>query len=134
MNPLLRRAVAAIRQWQPFAPGLEAGETTYCAHGWQAPRRLVVVRELLDERPEARGRKLLEVPGYTFHVLVTTLGHDPVATWRFSAPQMGEEKATATVDHVRHHQTVGDFPAHGLGQRRPGNFKQLLRLGEQLVF
>src|ERR1700739_3208491 len=83
MNPLLRRAVAAIRQWQPFAPGLEAGETTYCAHGWQVPRRLVVVRELLDERPEARGRKLLEVPGYTFHVLVTTLGHDPVATWRF---------------------------------------------------
>jgi len=83
MNPLLRRAVAGIRQWQSFAPGLEAGETTYRAHGWSAPRRLVVVRELLDERPEARGRKLLEVPGYTFHVLVTTLGHDPVATWRF---------------------------------------------------
>jgi hypothetical protein len=38
MNPLLRRAVAAIRQWQPFAPGLEAAETTYRAHGWQAPR------------------------------------------------------------------------------------------------
>jgi hypothetical protein len=42
-----------------------------------------MVRELLDERPEARGRKLLEVPGYTFHVLVTTRSHDPVATWRF---------------------------------------------------
>jgi Transposase DDE domain group 1 len=83
MNPRLRRAVAGIRQWQPFAPGLEAGETTYRAHGWSAPRRLVVVRELLDERPEARGRKLLEVPGYTFHVLVTTLGHNPVETWRF---------------------------------------------------
>jgi Transposase DDE domain group 1 len=83
MNPLLRRAVAAIGQWQPFAPGLEAGETTYCAHGWSAPRRLVVVRELLDERPEARGRKLLEVPGYSFHVLVTTLSHDPVHIWRF---------------------------------------------------
>jgi hypothetical protein len=83
MNPQLRRAVVAIRQWQPFAPGLEAGETTYRAHGWSAPRRLVVVQELLNERPEARGRKLLEVPGYTFHVLITTLGHDPVATWRF---------------------------------------------------
>jgi hypothetical protein len=33
---------------------------------WQASRRLVVVRELLCEWPEARGRKLLEVPGYTF--------------------------------------------------------------------
>jgi len=43
----------------------------------------VVVRETIRERPEARGRKLLEVPGYTFHVLVTTLGHDPVQTWRF---------------------------------------------------
>ena len=83
LNPLLRRAVAAIGQWQPCAPGLEAGETTYCAHGWSAPRRLVVVRELLDERPEARGRQLLEVPGYTFQVLVTTLSHDPVTTWRF---------------------------------------------------
>jgi len=83
MNPLLRRAVAAIGQWQSFAPGLEAGETSYCAHGWQASRRLVVVRELLCERPQARGGKLLEVPGYTFHVLVTTLHHDPLATWRF---------------------------------------------------
>ena len=34
-----------------------------------------MVRELLRESPEARGRKLLEVPGYTFHVLVTTLSH-----------------------------------------------------------
>jgi len=83
MNPLLRRAVAGIRQWQSFATGLEVAETTYCAHSWNAPRRLVVVRELLRERPEARGRKLLEVPGYTFHVLVTTLSLDPVQTWRF---------------------------------------------------
>jgi hypothetical protein len=63
MNPLLRRAVAGIRQWQPFAPGLEAAETSYSAHGWNAPRRLVVVRELLRERPEARGRKLLRITG-----------------------------------------------------------------------
>ena len=27
--------------------------------------------------------QLLEVPGYTFHILVTTLGLDPLATWRF---------------------------------------------------
>ena len=83
MNPHLRRTVAGIKQWTPFARGLEAAETSYQAYGWQAPRRLVVVRETIRERPEARGRKLLEVPGYTFHVLVTTLRHDPVQTWRF---------------------------------------------------
>jgi len=43
----------------------------------------VVVCETIRQRPEARGRKLLEVPGYTFHVLVTTLSHDPVQAWRF---------------------------------------------------
>src|SRR5580658_4239910 len=83
MNPHLRRTVAGIKQWTPFARGLEAAETNYQAYGWQAPRRLVVVRETIRERPAARGRKLLEVPGYTFQVLVTTLGHDPGPTWRF---------------------------------------------------
>src|SRR5580693_6147366 len=83
MNPQLRRTVAGIKQWTPFARGLEAAETSYQAYGWQAPRRLVVVRETIRERPAARGRKLLEVPGYTFQVLVTTLGHDPGSTWRF---------------------------------------------------
>ena len=43
----------------------------------------MVVREQLHERPEARGRRLIEVPGYTSHVLVTTLAHDPVKTWQF---------------------------------------------------
>jgi hypothetical protein len=81
LNHGLARPANQLRQ--PFAPGLEAAETIYRAHGWQAPRRLVVVRQLLDERSEAHGRKLLEVPGYTFQVLVTTLGHDPVHTWRF---------------------------------------------------
>src|SRR6202035_327449 len=39
-----------------------------------------------------RGRKLLEVPGYTFHVLVTTLDRDPVATWRFLQQPRRERK------------------------------------------
>ena len=83
LNPHLKRAVAGLRQWRAFAPGLAAAETTYQALGWKAPRRLVVVREELHERPEARGRKLIEVPGYSFHVLVTTLALDPVQTWYF---------------------------------------------------
>ena len=83
LNPQIKRTVAGLRQWSVFAPGLEAAETTYQALGWTAPRRLVVVREELRERPEARGRRLIEVPGYTYHVLVTTLIHDPVQTWHF---------------------------------------------------
>jgi hypothetical protein len=65
MNPHLHRTPGGIVQWTPFARALKAAETTYQALGWQAPRRLVVVRETIREGPEARGRKLLEIPGYT---------------------------------------------------------------------
>ena len=56
MDPRIKRAVAGLRQWTAFAPGLAAAETGYQALGWKAARRLVVVREELRERPEARGR------------------------------------------------------------------------------
>jgi len=83
LDPRIKRVVAGLRQWTLFAPGLEAAQTNYQALGWKAPRRLVVVREALRERPEARGRMLIEVPGYTFHVLVTSMEYDPVTTWHF---------------------------------------------------
>jgi hypothetical protein len=45
----------------------EVAETGYQALQWLQPRRLVVVREPIQERHEAHGRMLFEVPGYTFH-------------------------------------------------------------------
>jgi hypothetical protein len=72
-----------VKTWRPFGHGLEAGETFYQALGWKAPRRLVVVRELIHERKEARGRKLFDLPGYTFHALVTDLDWPPETVWRF---------------------------------------------------
>jgi hypothetical protein len=83
MNPLVHRTVAGLRTWTAFGPGLEVSETRYEAHGWRQPRRLVVVREELRERPEARGRRLFEVPGYTFHTLVTSLALPAADVWRF---------------------------------------------------
>jgi hypothetical protein len=79
MNPMVQRMVVSIRAWQSFGPGLEAAETSYQALSWKSPRRLVVVREEIQERPEAKGRRLIHVPGYTFHAFVTTLPLDPVA-------------------------------------------------------
>jgi len=72
-----------VRDWRTFGPGLEVGETTYQALEWKRPRRLVVVRELVVERPDARGRKLFDIPGYTFHAIVTTLDWKPEIVWRF---------------------------------------------------
>jgi Transposase DDE domain group 1 len=79
----LKRRLAGLQNWQEFGPGLEVGEFQYETYGWSQPRRVVVVRERLRERPDARGRKLLEVPGYTFHAIVTTLALPAPEVWRF---------------------------------------------------
>jgi hypothetical protein len=79
----VQREVIGLREWVEFAPGLAASERMYQAPGWDRPRRLVVVREEIGERPEARGRRLIQVPGYTFHGVVTTLPYAPVDVWRF---------------------------------------------------
>jgi hypothetical protein len=79
----LRRQLAGIKHWQEFAPGLEVGELMYETYGWPQARRIVSVRERIAERPQARGRKLIDVPGYTFHAVVTTLDLGAVDVWRF---------------------------------------------------
>src|SRR3974390_579294 len=66
MNRLVHRQIVGLLAWRPFGPGLEVAETQYRGLKWPAPRRLVVVRELIADRPEARGRRLFAVPGYTF--------------------------------------------------------------------
>ena len=83
MNRLVNRQIVGLDTWRPFGPGLEVAETGYQSLQWPAARRLVVVRELIQERPEARGRWLFEVPGYTFHAVVTTLPLPPEDVWRF---------------------------------------------------
>jgi hypothetical protein len=83
MTKHIQREVAAIPKWTSIEAGLEAGEMTYQAPGWKHARRFVVVREEIRERPEARGRKLIHVPGYTFHTVVTTLTLPAAEVWRF---------------------------------------------------
>jgi hypothetical protein len=83
MNRLVHRQLVGLTAWRSFGPGLEVVEKSYQALRWPSPRWLVVVRERIAERPEARGRQLFEVPGYTFHAVVTSLALPPEAIWRF---------------------------------------------------
>src|SRR5262249_24359988 len=83
MTRHVQREVVGIRDWTAFGLGLAAAEIQYQALGWKVPRRVVVIREEIAERPEARGRKLIDVAGYMFHTIVTTLDHPPVELWRF---------------------------------------------------
>jgi hypothetical protein len=83
MTRSVRRELVQLQTWRPFGEGLSVTDFAYQAPTWTRARRVVVVREELRERPDARGRRLIEVPGYTFHAVVTTLAHPPEDVWRF---------------------------------------------------
>jgi len=67
--------------WQATdVPGLEVQEVELEQPG----RRLIVLRQRLEQRPQAGGRTLLDVPGYRFQALVTNLpaSVDALNVWR----------------------------------------------------
>ena len=82
-QPPIRKAIAGLRGWRPFGRGVEVCELPWQPFRWTAPRRLVVVRELQRERPDAAGRHLFDLPGYTVHAVVTNLSLAPEEVWRF---------------------------------------------------
>lgn len=71
-----------IQQWRALDDDHAVGEFRAQLLGWSRARRFVVVRERVREKKEAVGRKLIEVPGYTFRVFVTNTELEAVEVWR----------------------------------------------------
>ncbi len=78
----LKREAARVREWRALDETYAVGEFRLQLLGWDRERRFVVVREQWRETQRSRGRKLLEVPGYTFRVFVTNRAEAPEEIWR----------------------------------------------------
>ncbi len=60
--------------WRVVARGVEVADLEVSLPNWRAvKRRFVCLRQEIFERPEARGRRLIEYPGYTYRVMVTSV-------------------------------------------------------------
>lgn len=105
--------------FRPFAPGLEVAELVYQAKRWACARRIVVVREEVAVRPAARGRTLLQVPGYRFHAVVTTLTLPPEEVWRTYNGRADIENRIKELKHA--------FGADGFCSRRFAGTEAALR-------
>lgn len=82
IKTLLRTGVV----WQATeVQGTEVAEVMYQGLNWSAPRRLVLIRHRVADKKQAGGKPLLDVPGYLFQALVTSLpaGKDPLWVWRY---------------------------------------------------
>lgn len=78
----VKREAQRIEQWTPVDPDYAVGEFQLRLHNWKAARRFVVVRERVREKRSSVGRKLIDIPGYTFRIFVTSCTAAPLAIWR----------------------------------------------------
>jgi hypothetical protein len=84
----IQKLLKSDLQWQATeVPGTEVAELEHQSMHGPHPRRLVIIRHEVCKPEDTRaGKRLLEVPGYRFQALVTSLSeatHGPLAVWRY---------------------------------------------------
>ena len=82
MNPTIKMKIQAIRNWIKVDGGIECGEFEYQAGPWSKARRVPVIRQLIEERPEAGGKFLFDMRDYRYQAWVTNLRLPAPEVWR----------------------------------------------------
>jgi len=77
----VKREAQRIEQWSAADEDYAIGEFQLRLHNWKTSRRFVVVRERIREKRNSVGRKLIDVPGYTFRIFVTSCNASPLEVW-----------------------------------------------------
>lgn len=84
----LQRALVRATQWWPVAPGIELASFEYQASSWRSPRRVVAIRQHIEEREYAPGKTLSlfandpQLGKYRYAALVTNLSLPALEIWR----------------------------------------------------
>lgn len=84
----IQKMVSLKQNWLMLDEGIELCDTTYQSPEWDRPRRMVVVRQRVKDRPKATGKTLSIFEGTQYHYLyrysayVTNLKLPPAEIWR----------------------------------------------------
>jgi DNA-directed RNA polymerase subunit N (RpoN/RPB10) len=88
-----------VEQWTMLDDDYAVGEFRLKLLGWSVERRFVVIREQVREGRDSVGRKLIDVPGYTFRVFVTSCSDPPEEIWRDYNRRADMENRIAELKH-----------------------------------
>jgi Transposase DDE domain group 1 len=78
--------------WRVVARGVEVADLEVSLPNWKAvKRRFVLLRQEISERPEARGRRLIDCPGYSYRVMVTSVPYAAEVVSRMYAGRADSE-------------------------------------------
>lgn len=95
LTPLVRKVVIhriPEADWRPVARGIAVADLTATVPAWRGQqRRFVCLRQALTERPAASGRRLIECPGYTYRVFVTSVPYAAELVTRMYAGRADSE-------------------------------------------
>ena len=99
LTPWVERAAQQVEQWAILDEDYAVGEFRLKLLGWSVERRFVVVRERVREGRDSVGRKLMDVPGYTFRIFVTSCADPPPEIWRGYRQRADMENRIAALKH-----------------------------------
>jgi hypothetical protein len=99
LTPWVKLAAQRVEQWTILDDNYAVGEFRLQLHGWNVERRFVVIREQLREDRDSVGRKLIDVPGYSFRVFVTSCTDSPEEIWRGYNRRADMENRIAELKH-----------------------------------
>src|ERR1700719_1444401 len=99
LTPWVKRAAQRVEQWTPLDDDYAVGEFRLQLHGWSVARRFVVIREQVREGRDSVGRKLIDVPGYTFRLFATSCSDPPQEIWRAYNRRADMENRIAELKH-----------------------------------
>jgi len=84
----IQKMIAGVSNWLVIDEGIEISETNYKSEKWDKPRRIVIVRQRIKERPKACGRTLKLFKDeecfrqYRYSAYITNLTLPSMEVWR----------------------------------------------------
>ena len=99
LTPWVKREAQRVEQWTVLDDNYATGEFRLKLLGWSVERRFAVIRERVREGRDSVGRKLIDVPGYTFRVFVTSLADAPQEIWHDYNQRADMENRIAELKH-----------------------------------
>jgi hypothetical protein len=95
----VKQAAQRVAHWTPLDENFATGEFRLKLLGWSVERRFVVLRERVREDRDSVGRKLIDVPGYTFRIFVISCPEAPEEVWRDYNRRADMENRIAELKH-----------------------------------
>jgi hypothetical protein len=101
----VQRLIAGNENWLPLDDGIEVCEQRHQASSWESPRRLVIVRQRTQVRPQATGKALSLFPDedfsrdYRYSAYFTNLDFAPAEVWRLYCGRGDAENRIKEIKH-----------------------------------